>query len=309
MPKKHIDLINSTHNWILDETTKSIIINMTRRRKEVIKGDINVEELIHEYKKNPREEIMEMIILYNLPMAVVLVKSYAHLVDEINIPDLFSTAMETIIKSVEKYDINRNNKFSSYLVINMHGEILKAIDQMRIVKFTYYHHMVKSKASKNENISDEIPVTADIEDTDWPVKIITESDIAGIMDGNQSIEVMENYIHHKSPEAFVEFYKVYESEKKNEIIRENLYKCYEDFVKTYCIKSYEKSFSDYLFECMMNNVRRPMIIKKYREYNITKRQAYGISYKMNIYIKTCLQEKAVNYPELMEIINEVLYNE
>ena len=308
MPKKHIDLINNSHNWILDETTKSMIINMTKRRKEVIKGDINVEELINEYKENPREEIMEMIILYNLPMAVVLVKSHAHLVDEINIPDLFSIAMETIVKSVEKYDTNRNNKFSSYLVINMHGEILKAIDQMRIVKFTYYHHMIKSKVNRNENISDEIPITTEIEETEWPVKIITESDIASIMDGNYGIEAMENYIHYKSPKIFVEFYNEYETQKKSEIIRNNLYQCYEEFIQMYCIKSHEKSFSDYLFECMINNVRRPMIIKKYREYNITKRQAYGISYKMNIYIKTCLQEKAKKDPELMEIINEIICN-
>ena len=308
MPKKHIDLINNNSNWILDDTTKSIILNMTKRRKEVINGDINIEDLIIEYKRNPNEEIMEMIILYNLPMAVILVKNYAHLVDEINVPDLFSTAIETIVKSVEKYDTSRNNKFSSYLVINMHGEILKVIDQMRIVKFTYYHHVMKNKNTKNASEFEDKTITNDIEELDWPVKILTESDIASIMDGNHGLEVIENYIYHKSPDTFVEFYKVYDREKKSKIIRENLYKCYEEFVQAYCIKSQERSFSDYLFDCLLNNVKRPMIIKKYSEYNITKRQAYGLSYKMTTYIKTCLQEKAVNQPELMEIINEIIYH-
>lgn len=85
------------------------------------KKDKNI-ELFKKYKETKDEKIREEIILLNIGLAKNIVIRFKN--ENLDIEELMSVAIESLIKAVDNYDLSKNNAFSSFAYVVIKRDIL-----------------------------------------------------------------------------------------------------------------------------------------------------------------------------------------
>ncbi|MEM4166742.1 MAG: hypothetical protein QW255_05295 [Candidatus Bilamarchaeaceae archaeon] len=189
MRKKYINMEDNTISVSVWQTLRKDIIEFSKMRREKLgnTSDINIEELIRKYKELPelseeRRNIEEIILLYNFPMILIIVKKGAILMKNDNyIKDLFNHLLLVTIDTIRRYKIDAENKFSTYLASCLRGETIKFIDNTRVVKYNYYY-ITQKKGQE-------------------PINILLESDLNNMFDSDES-ELVSMYSHHYLKDNF-----------------------------------------------------------------------------------------------------------
>jgi len=302
--KKKIDfnsLLSSA--FTLPEEVRQYVIKLTKLRETMIDDSYNPEEVLKEYQKTGDENLLFSLVLYNLPMAVILVKRYSGYVDVHQVGDMFSIALNTIIRCAKKYDIAMGTKFSSYLVINMKGEILKYLDESKPVKYTYYYYTQKMKDNDFEVLEEEYYDI--VQDSPDIPKFIAIDDIRNMLsEKDMGDNLLESYVYEETDGIVKQSIEDYESMNYRTLVSEKLLECINtiysaasDRIERIIIEAIKQSLSD--------NVKYT-VAQLCDRYNLSKRSAYSTHNEILKAIGKCLKEKMKENPELEEGLKQLL---
>lgn len=102
-------------------------------------------ELLIEYRKNERKDILDELVMGNLKLVLSLVNRFSRRYD--NLDDLFHIGAMGLIKAINNFDLNQDVRFSTYAVPMIDGEIrryLRDSSTLRVsrnIKDLAYHYM------------------------------------------------------------------------------------------------------------------------------------------------------------------------
>jgi len=302
--RKRIDfdsLLNSA--FTLPEDVRHYVINLTKLRVTLIDDSYNPEEVLLEYQKTGDEDLLFSLILYNLPMAVILVKRYSGYIDAHQVGDMFSVALNTIVRCTRKYDISMGTKFSSYLVINMKGEILKYLDEAKPVKYTYYYYTQKAQDNSIRSLVRE-DFHIDQEQLDIP-KFITNDDIKSILSERDiGDNLLESYVYEQTDGILNQSIEEYKNMNYKLLVSEELLKCI-DGISNVNDNQVEKIVIEAIRQSISDNVKYT-VAQLCDRYNLSKRSAYSVHNDVLRAIGDCMREKMKENPELEEGVREVI---
>ncbi len=289
-------------SFTLPDDVRNFVIKLTKLREELIDENYNPEKILLEYQKTGDEDLLLSLVLYNLPMAVILVKRYSGYVDPDQVSDMFSIALNTIVRCAQKYDASHGTKFSSYLVINMKGEILKYLDEAKPVKYTYYYY---SQKLQNTNNTDELDIIIDneneiLEHYDLP-QFITHYDIKNLLDEKEPDDnMLENYVYKETGGYISQSIDEYKEVMYRTLISEELIKCIDEILQ---------HVNNAMEGIILNNIKRSIIENvKYtvaelcEKYNLSKRSAYNTHAHVIKAISNCIKSKIRSNPELEQVL-------
>ncbi len=286
--------------FTLPDEVRNYVIKLTKLREELINDDYNPEEVLLEYRRTGNDDLLLSLVLYNLPMAVILVKKYSGYVDPIQVSDMFSVALNTIVRCAQKYDISHGTKFSSYLVINMKGEILKYLDEAKPIKYTYYYYSQRAQTIGNSNIDDieSLHENDNLEYCDLP-QFITHNDIKNILSENEPDDnMLENYVYEEG--SINQSIDEYKESTYRMIISEELIKCI-DSISERMTSNIESVILSSIKRSIVENVKYT-VAELCERYNFSKRSAYSTHAQIIKAIGDCLRDKIKSNPELEQAL-------
>jgi DNA-directed RNA polymerase specialized sigma subunit len=286
--------------FTLPDDVRNYVIKLTKLREELIDENYNPEDVLLEYRKTGSDDLLLSLVLYNLPMAVILVKKYSGYIDPMQVSDMLSVALNTIVRCAQKYDASHGTKFSSYLVINMKGEILKYLDEAKPVKYTYYYYSQRGKHIDELDIDNIEPIheQENLENSDLP-QFITHHDIKNLLSENEPDDnMLENYVYEEG--NISQNLDDYKESIHRALISEELMKC---------IDSISKRVTSEIESVILSSIKRSIIENvKYtvadlcERHNFSKRSAYSTHAQILKAIGDCLREKIRNNPSLEQAI-------
>jgi DNA-directed RNA polymerase specialized sigma subunit len=282
--------------FTLPDDVRNYVIKLTKLREELIDENYNPEEILSEYHKTGRDDLLLSLVLYNLPMAVILVKKYSGYVDPMQVSDMFSVALNTIVRCAQKYDASHGTKFSSYLVINMKGEILKYLDEAKPVKYTYYYYSQRVQHIDNSDIDviEALYENCNSEYGDLP-QFMTHQDIKNLLLENEPDDnMLENYVYEKG--NISQNIDDYKELSYRAIISEELMKCI-DSILDHVNSNLESVILNSIKRSIVENVKYT-VAELCEKYNFSKRSAYSTHAQIIKAIGDCLKERIKNNPEL-----------
>lgn len=264
MKSNYIDLdTNNIQNVPIWQELKKEIQEFSKRRKELFDNDVNfdIEKIIQEYHEADDERkkiIEEMVIVYNFPIILIFTKKGYYMIKNRDyIKDLFNHLMYCTIEALRRYKAYNKNKFSTYLIACLRGEMIKFADDSRVVKYNYYYLIQRKKKD--------------------PLTILLESDINNILETEDS-ESITSYSNTKCKrnEGYTDFY----IEKYNIEIR----KLVEYFIKFVTEYEVDENTKNFLVEYLTSK-------KSSKEVAVSK-----IAEKYNKDIKECYKDikKVIN---------------
>jgi RNA polymerase sigma factor (sigma-70 family) len=293
-------ILNSA--FTLPDEVRNYVIKLTKLREELIDEDYNPEEVLLEYRRTGSDDLLLSLVLYNLPMAVILVKKYSGYIDPMQVSDMFSVALNTIVRCAQKYDISHGAKFSSYLVINMKGEILKYLDEAKPIKYTYYYYNQRTQIVNNLDIDSTESTNEhyNLEYSDLP-QFITHHDIKKILSENEPNDnMLENYVYEEG--SINQNIDDHKESSYRMIISEELMKC---------IDSISERVTNNIESIILSSIKRSIIENvKYtvaelcERYNFSKRSAYSTHAQIIKEIGDCIKDKIKNNPELEQALSD-----
>ena len=302
--RKKIDfdsLLNSA--FTLPEDVRHYVIKLTKLRESMIDDNYNPEEVLLEYQRTCDEDLLFSLILYNLPMAVILVKRYLGYIDTHQVSDMLSVALNAIIRCAKKYDISIGTKFSSYLVINMKGEILKYLDEAKPVKYTYYYYTQKTQSNHLESLDREY-YDIDQDLFDIP-KFITNDDIKNILSEKDiGDNLLESYVYEETDGMLNQNIEDYRNVSYRILVSEELLKCI-DYIYNTSDNRVEKIIIEAIRQSISDNVKYT-VAQLCDRYNLSKRSAYSAHNDVLQAIGDCMKEKMKESAELEEGIRQVI---
>lgn len=152
-----------------------MIKELSKKREELLRHhtDEEIEKIIDSYyytdDEGQKAKIEEIAMLYHFPMALIITKNaYRYMKNKIYSKDLFNKLLFDIIVILRRYTPNTNNKFSTYLATSLRGEMMKFLDNTKVVKYNYYY--IVKKFGRDFT------------------KIIMESDLDVVLDGEGDID-------------------------------------------------------------------------------------------------------------------------
>ncbi len=302
--KKKIDfnsLLSSA--FTLPEDVRQYVIKLTKLRETMIDDSYNPEEVLVEYQQTGDENLLLSLVLYNLPMAVILVKRYSGYVDLHQVGDMLSIALNTIIRCAKKYDISMGTKFSSYLVINMKGEILKYLDESKPVKYTYYYYNQKIKDNGLEALEKEYYDM--LQDSPDVPKFITSDDIRNMLSEKDiGDNLLESYVYEETDGIVKQSIEDYKSVNYRTLVSESLLECI-NIISIAASNRIERIIIEAIKQSIINNVKYT-VAQLCDRYNLSKRSAYSTHNEILKAIGECLKEKMKENPELEEGLKQLL---
>jgi DNA-directed RNA polymerase specialized sigma subunit len=236
-------------------------------------------------------------------MAVILVKRYLGYVDTHQVSDMFSIALNTIIRCAKKYNVSIGTKFSSYLVINMKGEILKYLDEARPVKYTYYYYNQKAQDHDFEALEEE---SYDMEqDTSDMPKFITIDDIRNMLSEKDiGDNLLESYVYEETKGLIKQSMEDYKIINYRILVSEKLLECINN-ISNNVNSQVEKIIIETIRQSISGNVKYT-VAQLCDRYNLSKRSAYSAHNEILKAIRECMREKMKETPELEEGIKQLL---
>ncbi len=123
----------------LEENSEELDDVLSAYIKEASKYRLLTEEekisLISEYQKTHDINIRNKLVQHNLRLSIYIAKRYQYVCQSMELTDLIQECNFTLIDSVDKFDISKKIKFSTYVVKAMERNIKRDIDQKdRIIK-------------------------------------------------------------------------------------------------------------------------------------------------------------------------------
>ncbi len=294
-------LLNSA--FTLPEDVRHYVIKLTKLREALIDDSYNPQETLLEYQRTGDVDLLFSLILYNLPMAVILVKRYSGYIDAHQVADMLSIALNTIVRCAKKYDITMGTKFSSYLVINMKGEILKYLDEAKPVKYTYYYYTQKTQCNDiNSILRENYDIEQDL--TDMP-KFITNDDIKSILsERDMGDNLLESYVYEETDGMLSQSIEEYRIMNYKLLVSEEILKCIDSISNT-SNNHVEKIIIDAIRESISGNVKYT-VAQLCDRYNLSKRSAYSVHNEVLRAIGDCMRAKMKENPELEEGVRQVI---
>ena len=289
-------ILNSA--FTLPDEVRNFVIKLTKLREELIDEKYNPEEVLLEYRKTSSDDLLLSLVLYNLPMAVILVKRYSGYVDPNQVSDMFSIALNTIVRCAQKYDTTHGAKFSSYLVINMKGEILKYLDEAKPVKYTYYYYSQRPQLTGNSDMDSTTSPNKhdDLEYCDLP-QFITHHDIKNLLlEKEPNDNMLENYVYEESAGCISQNIDDHKEVSYRMLISEELLKCV-DSILEHANGETEKIILASIKRSIVENVKYT-VAELCERHNFSKRSAYSVHAQMLKAIGDCLRDKIRSNPEL-----------
>ena len=293
-------ILNSA--FTLPDDVRNYVIKLTKLREELIDEDYNPEEVLLEYRRTGSDDLLLSLVLYNLPMAVILVKKYSGYIDPMQVSDMFSVALSTIVRCAQKYDVSHGTKFSSYLVINMKGEILKYLDEAKPVKYTYYYYNQRTQIVDNSNMNniEALDEKDNLGYCDLP-QFITHHDIKNILSENEpSDNMLENYVYEES--CINQSIDDYKESSYRMIISEELMRCI-DSISEHVTSNIESVILSSIKRSIIENVKYT-VAELCERYNFSKRSAYSTHTQILKAIGDCIKDKIKNNPELEQALSD-----
>lgn len=115
-------------------------LNLEIYLKEINQYEIleveEINKLLKEYKDTQNTEVLKKIVNHNLRLAIPVAKRYSERCRNFSFLDLIQECNIALIKSVEKYDLKKDVKFSTYATQAMEYGVVRAIYQKdNIIKF------------------------------------------------------------------------------------------------------------------------------------------------------------------------------
>jgi len=302
--RKRIDfdsLLNSA--FTLPEDVRHYVIKLTKLREALIDDSYNPEEVLTKYQKTGDEDLLFSLILYNLPMAVILVKRYSGYIDAQQVGDMLSVALNTIVRCTKKYDASMGTKFSSYLVINMKGEILKYLDEAKPIKYTYYYYTQKTQRN-DLGALDWAYYDTDQDSFDIP-KFITHDDIKSILSERDiGDNLLESFVYEETDGILNQSIEEHINMNYKLLVSEELLKCIDSISNT-SDNQVEKIIIDAIRQSISGNVKYT-VAQLCDRYNLSKRSAYSAHNDVLRAIGDCMREKMKDNPELEEGVRQFI---
>jgi DNA-directed RNA polymerase specialized sigma subunit len=292
-------ILNSA--FTLPDDVRNYVIKLTKLREELIDENYSPEQALLEYRRTGREDLLLSLVLYNLPMAVILVKRYLGYIDPHQVSDMFSIALNTIVHCAQKYDPTLGVKFSSYLVINMRGEILKYLDEAKPVKYTYYYYnQLAQLASSSDTDTTTLSENNDSEFCNLP-QFITHHDIKDLLSEKEPDDnMLENYVYEESDGYISQSIDEQKELKYRILISEELIKCI-DSVLERANSEIESIIASNIKRSIIENVKYS-VAELCNMYNFSKRSAYSVHSQIIKAIGDCLKDKIRNNPEIEQLL-------
>jgi DNA-directed RNA polymerase specialized sigma subunit len=302
--RKRIDfdsLLSSA--FTLPEDVRHYVIKLTKLREALINDSYNPEEALLEYQRTGDEDLLFSLVLYNLPMAVILVKRYSGYIDAHQVGDMLSIALNTIVRCTKKYDASMGTKFSSYLVINMKGEILKYLDEAKPVKYTYYYYTQKTQCN---DVKSPVQEDYDMDQDSFDIpQFITNDDIRSILSERDSGDnVLESYVYEETDGMLNQSIEEYRNMNYKILVSEELLKCI-DSISNISDSQVEKIIVEAIKQSISDNVKYT-VAQLCDRYNLSKRSAYSAHNEVLRAIGDCMREKMKENPELEEGVKHLL---
>jgi DNA-directed RNA polymerase specialized sigma subunit len=289
--------------FTLPEDVRNYVIKLTKLRETLIDDSYNPEEVLTKYQKTGDEDLLFSLILYNLPMAVILVKRYSGYIDAHQVGDMLSIALNTIVRCTKKYDTSMGTKFSSYLVINMKGEILKYLDEAKPIKYTYYYYTQKTQSNNLESLEREY-YDIDQDSPDIP-KFITNDDIKSILsESDFGDNLLESYIHEETEGLLNHSIEDHININYRILVSEELLKCINS-ISDNSNNQVEKVIIEAIRQSISDNVKYT-VAQLCDRHNLSKRSAYSAHNEVLRAIGECMREKMKENPELEEGLRQVI---
>ncbi len=287
--------------FTLPEDVRHYVIKLTKLRETLIDDSYKPEEVLLEYQRTGDEDLLFSLILYNLPMAVILVKRYSGYIDAQQVGDMLSVALNTIVRCAKKYDASVGTKFSSYLVINMKGEILKYLDEAKPVKYTYYYYTQKTQDKDMKSLVNE---SYDQDSFDMP-KFFTSDDIKNVLSEKDiGDNMLDSYIYEETDGMLKQNIDDYKNMTYKLLVSEELIKCINSIYND-SDNQIEKIIIEAIKQSIINNTKYT-VAQLCDRYNLSKRSAYSIHNEVLRAIGDCMREKMKDNPELEEGVRQVI---
>ena len=108
-------------------------------------------KLVNEYKKTHNIDIRNKLINHNLRLSVFIAKRFVNVCQSMTLLDLIQECNITLIDSIDKFDPQKNTKFSTYVVKAMKRNLQRDIDNkdriirkpinVEVINFNYKRYM------------------------------------------------------------------------------------------------------------------------------------------------------------------------
>lgn len=123
--KEEVDEEIQNEEMTLNDSVRQYIKEISRYE---LFDENHQNELLKKYKETKNQQIKEELIKHNLRLAVFVAKKYAFFCQSMTVLDLIQECSLTLLDAIEKYDIEKGAKFSTYAVKAMKRNLQRGID-------------------------------------------------------------------------------------------------------------------------------------------------------------------------------------
>jgi hypothetical protein len=155
---KKINITNIVGEIYLTPAMKKMIDDLTKKRDDLIQkySDEDIKRMIESYIEYPdeeKEDIAEMAVIYHFPIVMIFMKKYSKYINADYIEDMFSYGLHCIVSVLDRYKKDMNVRFHTFLSSYLNGEMMKFIDNTRMIKYNYYYVKKRYGEEAMENMS------------------------------------------------------------------------------------------------------------------------------------------------------------